>query len=136
MSASKGEKHNIDVFSDPEKIKKQFRSAVTDAGEADPAQMSPGVANLFLILKATGEHTACENLAAAYAAGQLRYVDLKDTVADAVVWMTTPFRERLQEIHADKRAFKDRIRASSEVIRKKAQTTLREVKEMVGLLNP
>jgi tryptophanyl-tRNA synthetase len=134
MSASKGEKHNIDIFSDPEKIKKQFRSAVTDTGEADPENMSPGVANLFLILKATRDMTAYDKLKNAYEARELKYVDLKDAVADAIVWMTNPFREKLSEIHADKRAFKDRIRASSEVIQSKARTTLREVKDLIGLM--
>ena len=33
------------------------------------------------------------------------------------------------------RTYKDRVRASSEVIRKVAQQTLAEVKDLVGLLN-
>lgn len=135
MSASKGEKHNINVFSDPEKIKKQIRSAMTDTGDPDPQKMSPGVENLFSILKACGNTHAHDILQSQYRAGQLRYVELKDAVADAVVSLTTPFRERRQTILADKRAFKERVRASSEVIREKAKHTMREVKEMTGLLN-
>ncbi len=33
MSASLGEKHNIDLFATPERIQKQIRSAVTDTGD-------------------------------------------------------------------------------------------------------
>ncbi|HLF65253.1 MAG TPA: tryptophan--tRNA ligase [Saprospiraceae bacterium] len=134
MSASKGEKHNINVFADPEKIRKQVRSAVTDTGEADWYKMSPGIENLFIILKAGGSMDTYTRLKTTYASGLLKYVELKDAVADAVVEMTNPFREKRQAILADKRAFKDRIRASSEVIREKAQKTLREVKELVGLM--
>ncbi len=134
MSASKGEKHNIDVFSDPDKIQKQIRSAVTDTGEPDPNKMSPGVENLFLILKASGDMENYTRLKATYVSGQMKYVELKDAVAEAVVAMTNPFRAKRLEIIADKRAFKDRIKASSEVIRGKAQITLREVKELVGLM--
>lgn len=134
MSASKGEKHNIDIFSDPDKIRKQIRSAVTDTGEPDTFKMSPGVLNLFTILKATGRIDEHDRLHVLYTSGMLKYSELKDTVADAVVSMTDPFRAKRLEILADKRAFKDRIKASSEVIRKKAQQTMKEVKEMVGLM--
>lgn len=52
MSASLGEKHNIDVFADPERIRKQVRSAVTDTGDTPAGTMSPGVENLFTLLNA------------------------------------------------------------------------------------
>jgi len=135
MSASKGEKHNIDVFADPDKIRKQIRSAVTDTGESDPKQMSAGVQNLFLILKASGAADAHATLTADYASGKLKYVDLKEAVAEAVVALTDPFRAKRAEIQSDKKAFKSRVKASSEVIRKKAQQTIKEVKELMGLLN-
>ena len=97
--------------------------------------MSPGVENLFLILKASGAIDAHTSLRQSYASGQLKYVELKDAVADAVVTMTDPFREKRSQIAADKRAFKDKIKASSAVIREQARQTLKEVKEMVGLMN-
>src|SRR5687767_1601558 len=51
MSASLGPKHHINVFSDPDVIRKQIRSAVTDSGEAPVAgQLSAGVENLFSLL--------------------------------------------------------------------------------------
>jgi len=50
--------------------------------------------------------------------------------------MTTPFRERKAELTADKKAVKAQIKASSAEIRKTAQQTLREVKEITGLLMP
>jgi tryptophanyl-tRNA synthetase len=134
MSASKGEKHNVDVFSDADKIRKQIRSAVTDMGEKDLNTMSPGVENLFRILKACGDSDAHAQLTAAYQSGQLKYVDLKEAVANAVVSLTDPFRAKRAEISADKRAFKDRIKASSEIIQAKARNTIREVKELIGLM--
>jgi tryptophanyl-tRNA synthetase len=38
-------------------------------------------------------------------------------------------------LNANKRALKDQIKQSSSDIRKKAQETLREVKDLVGLVN-
>ncbi|MEL6987557.1 MAG: tryptophan--tRNA ligase, partial [Bacteroidota bacterium] len=67
--------------------------------------------------------------------GRLQYGNLKTVVADALVELTDPFRERKKEILADKRSYKDRVKASSEVIRHSAQQTVREVKDLMGLLN-
>ncbi|MDX1476852.1 MAG: tryptophan--tRNA ligase [Saprospiraceae bacterium] len=134
MSASKGDKHNIDVFADPQRIRKQIRSAVTDTGE-ESGEMSPGVANLFSLLAASGRDDQVTALQAQYEAGTLQYSDLKEAVAEAVVTLTEPFRMRKQEIKANKRAYKDRIKAASEVIRASARQTVQEVKELVGLLN-
>jgi tryptophanyl-tRNA synthetase len=136
MSASLGPKHHIDIFGDPAVIQKQIRSAVTDSGDVDPDQMSPGVENLFSLLKASGKQKeAHSNLLQSYAEGTLRYGDLKQTVGAALVELTDPMREKHAEILAQKKMYKERVRASSEVIRKMAQQTLKEVKDLVGLLN-
>ena len=134
MSKSAGEKHYISVFQDAKRITKQIKSAVTDAGEASDV-MSPGVANLFMLMKAAGDNENHAQLMDAYNDGNLRYGDLKVTVAEAIVNMTDQFKAKREEVVADKRALKDQIKASSVEIRKKAQETLREVKDLVGLLN-
>jgi tryptophanyl-tRNA synthetase len=136
MSASLGPKHHIDVFEDPNVVSKQIRSAVTDSGDVRPGTMSPGVENLFQLLKASGrKQDAYEELLNDYREGGLQYGKLKSVVGEALVEMTEPMREKRREISKDKRTYKDRVRASSEVIRKVAQQTLAEVKDLVGLLN-
>lgn len=135
MSASLGEKHNIDVFSDEKRIRKQVRSAVTDTGDIPEGEMSPGVENLFSLLRASEKMEVHDNLMADYEAGNLSYVDLKDAVADALVEISSVFRERKAELNADKKAVKNLIKASSAEIRKRAQETVKEVKELTGLLN-
>lgn len=135
MSASLGEKHNIDVFADENRIRKQVRSAVTDTGETPEGEMSPGVENLFSLLRAAEQMEAHDSLMADYTAGNLRYVDLKDAVANALVEISSVFRERKAELNADKKAVKNMIKASSAEIRKRAQETVKEVKELAGLLN-
>lgn len=134
MSKSAGEKHYIAVFGDEARIKKQIRSAVTDTGEQSET-MSPGVENLFRLMKGSGDITNHDQMMDAYNDGNLRYGDLKVAVGEAVVAMTNRFAANRAEILQDKRALKDQIKASSAEIRKKAQETLREVKDLVGLLN-
>ncbi|MGH1436196.1 MAG: tryptophan--tRNA ligase [Lewinella sp.] len=135
MSASKGDKHNIDLFADPARIRKQIRSAVTDTGDTPAGTMSPGVENLFSLLKAADNIEAYNSLQTDYAAGALKYVDLKEAVGEALVAISTPIRERKAELQADKKAVKNQIKASSTEIRKRAQQTVKEVKDLVGLAN-
>lgn len=136
MSKSAGAKHFISVFEDEARVRKQIKSAVTDTGEVDPENMSPGVDNLFELLKASGDSVgALDSLMSDYKSGELKYSVLKEAVADSVVAMLTPFREKRGELAADKRALKDQIKASSFEIRKRAQQTVKEVKDLVGLMN-
>lgn len=135
MSKSLGEKHVINVFGDASRIRKQVNSAVTDSGEPDLDQMSPGVANLFQILWESGGHETHRQLTEDYKGGRLLYSDLKAAVSEALLAFLQPIQERYLEITADKRKYRDQIKESSFHIRKKAQQTVREVREITGLQN-
>ena len=138
MSASQGDKHNIDVFADETRIRKQVRSAVTDTGDAGGAagEMSAGVANLFSLLSAAGRVDAYASLMQDYEAGSLRYADLKEAVADGLVEVSTAIKARYQELKRDRKSVKNDLKQSSYEIRKRAQETVREVKEICGLPSP
>ncbi len=135
MSKSLGAKHYINVFDDEARIRKQIRSAVTDTGDTKEGEMSPGVKNLFELLKACQKIDQHANLMGDYESGNLKYVALKDAVADALVEVNQTARERKAELMSNKKEVKNQIKASSFEIRKKAQQTIKEVKELSGLLN-
>ena len=135
MSKSAGDKHYINVFSDDARIRKQIKSAVTDTGDTPEGQMSAGVNNLFEMLRAAGKTEAYATLMGDYEAGTLRYVDLKEQVAGALAALSQGFREKKAELEANKKEVKEMIKASSDNIRKQAQQTVREVKELAGLMN-
>lgn len=135
MSKSAGEKHYIPVFSTPEKIKKQIRSAVTDTGDTPSGEMSQGLINLFELLKAAGKMDYYNDLMTDYQAGTLKYVHLKDTVADALSEISVSMVGRRQQLNENKEEVKEMIRNASAEIRKVAQKTLKEVKELAGLMN-
>jgi tryptophanyl-tRNA synthetase len=134
MSKSLGEKHYINLFGEEDRVRKQIKSAVTDTGDTPEGQMSAGVQNLFELLRACENTAAHDSLMDDYRAGALKYSALKEAVADTLVALINPFRERLAELNADKRAVKNKIQDSSAEIRKRAQQTLREVREITGLL--
>ena len=134
MSKSAGEKHNISIFAEEKRLRKQIGSAVTDSG-APSAEMSPGVSNLFQLLKAADNMTAYEEQMEKYTTGNLKYSEIKSVVADALVGLSQAFSDKKSEITSDKKAIKNQIKASSADIRKRAQETVREVKELCGLSN-
>lgn len=135
MSKSAGEKHFINVFGEEARIRKQIKSAVTDTGEATDGAMSAGVTNLFSLLKASGRIEAHTSLMDDYQAGALKYADLKEAVADGLVAISQEFRARKAEIVANRKEMKNKIKQSSFEIRKTAQETIKEVKELAGLSN-
>jgi len=135
MSKSLGEKHYINLFGDPGRIEKQVRSAVTDTGEPSK-QMSPGVRNLFGLLKACKQNDLALSLEQEFHSGQLKYSHLKEAVSNALIELTTPIKDRYNEILANKKQTKSLIRASSADIRNVARQTLKEVKEITGIMNP
>jgi tryptophanyl-tRNA synthetase len=132
MSASLGDKHNM--FADEKRIRKQVGSAVTDSG-ADAGAMSAGVTNLFSLLDASGMHEAHASLMQDYEQGTLKYADLKHEVANGLVAISGDIRERLTELKSDRKAVKNQVKQSSYEIRKRAQETIKEVKDVTGLMN-
>jgi tryptophanyl-tRNA synthetase len=135
MSKSAGEKHSISVFADEDVVRRKIKSAVTDTGDTEAGKMSEGVENLFLLLRMSGGLDAHNSLMDDFEAGALKYVDLKQATADSLVKMTSEFKDRKNEINKDKRLIKDQIKHSASEIRKVAQQTLAEVKDLTGLLN-
>lgn len=135
MSKSAGEKHFISLFAEEAKVRKQIKSAVTDTGDTPEGEMSPGVENLFSLLKATGKIAAHDGLMDDYNNNALQYSALKAEVAEALVELTSNFRERRAELNSQKKEIKQQIKASSEAIRQRAQQTIKEVKELAGLAN-
>jgi tryptophanyl-tRNA synthetase len=136
MSKSLGEKHYINLFGEDDAIRKQIKKAVTDLGEnTEGGKMSAGVENLFNLLKACNKVDVYNAQMETFKSGNIRYGDLKTEVGEALVELIAPFRERLADLKSRENEVKEQIRASSAEIRKIAQKTIREVKELTGIMN-
>lgn len=133
MSASAGDKHFIDLFAEPAVIQKQIRSAVTDAGDPTVSgAMSPGVENLFQLLKAS-DKLQYESSLKLYQSGQLPYSQLKEVVSEALISLAIPIQNEKKQLLQNKKEIKDMIKKSSAVIRQRAAQTVAEVKALTGL---
>ena len=131
MSKSLGDKHWIGVFEDEASARKKIKSAVTDTGGPKTEAMSPGVANLFLLLEQTAPASAIEPLLAAHKAGALKYSELKDAVANHLMDALRPLREKRATI-TEKYA-REVLAAVAERARKIARATIAEARDKIGL---
>jgi tryptophanyl-tRNA synthetase len=134
MSKSLGDKHFISLFESEDSIRKKVKSAVTDVG-AQPGKMSPGVANLFTIIKACGNSADWDLLKEHYEAGTLKYSDLKGITAETLVNTLRPFREKRSELNSDRTKIKAMMNDLSAVARAYASKVLADVKELTGLIS-
>lgn len=133
MSKSSGERHYIGLFEVEQSIRAKVKTAVTDTGGNPSAEMSPGVANLFEILKACGKTEEAAALLKNYHEGKLQYRELKEVTADALVELTSGLRKRREEISRDPDAVKAKVIEMSLKARSIAVDTLKEVRSATGL---
>ena len=112
-------------------IRKQIKKAVTDVGGSGES-MSPGVANLFNLLKIFSAPETVAFFEEQHKNGTLRYGDLKKTLGDDIVAKLSVFRERRQALDADPNKVYDLLAESSRAVRKLARQTLDEVRDKVG----
>ena len=98
MSKSLGPKHFIALFEDEASVRKKIRTAVTDSGGTPDGQVSPGVDNLLTMLAACGHEDTADAMRADYLASTLRYSDLKNQTAAALVELTSEMRDRKADV--------------------------------------
>jgi len=136
MSTTGGtEEGTVLVLDEPKTIEKKIKRAVTDSGtEIRRASDKPGVTNLIDVLAvARGVTPAAVEDDMRGARG---YGDLKVAVAEAVVDMLAPVRERYAEIRPDEDRLEEILAAGAEKARAIATGTLADVREAMGVGAP
>jgi tryptophanyl-tRNA synthetase len=119
-----------------EQIRKKVKAAVTDPGpptrgsKLDDA--TGGVANLFTLLDVLAPSRYPE-FVDAYQSGTIRYSDMKQVLADAMVARFAPIRDRYQELIARPEELRATLAAGAARARPIAQETLAEVQGKMGL---
>ncbi|MFF8844704.1 tryptophan--tRNA ligase [Streptomyces sp. NPDC015127] len=119
------------LLDDADVVRKKVMRAVTDSGHevAYDREERPGVTNLLEILAAcTGRDP--KELAGAYAS----YGTLKKDVADAVVEVLRPVRERHAELAADPAYLDEVLRKGADRARGMARPTVDAAYRAIGLL--
>jgi tryptophanyl-tRNA synthetase len=123
------------LMDDPAVITKKIKSAVTDTEtdiRFDPAT-KPGVSNLLTLLAMATNKSVSHWEAELSGQG---YGGLKQTVADAVVELLTPMKQRTEELLADPSELDRLVAKGAEKATAVSQQTLKRVHEALGFLPP
>jgi tryptophanyl-tRNA synthetase len=139
MSKSLADKrgHAVRMLDDPKEIMRSFKRAVTDSGNEiifSDAPEKAGVNNLLGIYKATTGKSEAEVLADfADARG---YGDLKKGVAEVVIDMLTPVRERYEYLMQDPAELDRLLAVGAEQATAVSTPKVNQMKEIMGLVLP
>jgi tryptophanyl-tRNA synthetase len=118
----------------PEKIKEQMMRAVTDSGPQPGAPMSPGTANLFMLMREFSSPETYQRFHQEYEEGTIKYSEMKKRLAEDLVNALAPIRETAAELSAKPDYVRDVLREGAQKARTIAQRTMVEVKLKMGLL--
>ena len=130
----KSEGNCIYLVDDPKTLRKKVMRAVTDEGPQGPnSPMSEPVANLFTLLELTSAPEVVTQFRQAYADCSIRYVDLKKQLAEDILNITTPIRERVADMLADEAYISRVVRDGAEKARARAAETLAEMRSIMGI---
>ena len=130
MGKSEG---NCIYLVDEEKVlRKKVMRAVTDEGPKEPNQpISQPVENLLTLMELTSAPEIVQQYRDAYADCSIRYGDLKKQLAEDILKVTTPIRERYLDIRNDDAFIGRVVRQGAERARERAVKTLAEVREVM-----
>jgi tryptophanyl-tRNA synthetase len=107
--------------------------AVTDTGPQTPGEKpSEPVKNLFTIMKVVSDPSTVKYFTEKHASCEIRYGDMKKQLAEDIIKVTDPIRERIREILADNRYLSGVVSSGAEKARASASKTVREVREIIG----
>ena len=130
----KSEGNCIYLIDEEKVLRKKVMRAVTDEGPKTPNQpISEPVQNLLTLMELTSAPEIVQSYRDAYADCSIRYGDMKKQLAEDILKVTTPIRERYHDIRNDDAYISRVVRQGAERARERAAKTLAEVREVMGI---
>lgn len=130
----KSEGNCIYLIDDEKTLRKKVMRAVTDEGPKVPdSPVSEPVKNLFTLMDLVSTPDTAEHFRKAYADCSIRYGDLKKQLAEDILKVTLPIRERILDIRNDDEFISRVVRQGAEKARETASKTLADVREIMGI---
>lgn len=123
----------IYLHDDDKTIRKKVMKAVTDSGPTEPNSEKPEVIqNLFTFLEIASTKDTYDYFNEKWNDCSIRYGDLKKQIAEDLIKIVSPIRERILEISGDQDKLDKIAKAGAEKARESAGKTLREVRKIIG----
>jgi len=130
----KSEGNCIYLIDEPKVIEKKVKGALTDNGpEGENTPKPDYIENLFTILNVVSTPEVVAHYDNLWNTGEQRwYGNLKKQLAEDIINVTTPIRERINDIKNDDAYLNKVTKMGAEKARESASKTLREVREIMG----
>ncbi len=130
----KSEGNCIYLLDEEKVLRKKVMRAVTDEGPQGPnSPMSEPIKNLFTLLELVSTPDKVKFFTDAYNDCSIRYGDLKKELAQDILNITTPIRERIIDIRNNDEYLAKVVKMGAEKARERASKTLAEVREIMGI---
>lgn len=130
----KSEGNCIYLIDEEKVLRKKVMRAMTDEGPKEPnSPVSEPIANLFTLMELVSTPDILQHFKDAYADCSIRYGDLKKQLAEDILKVTLPIRERILDIQGNDEYLSKVVRQGAERARETAAKTLREVREIMGI---
>ncbi|MFI3239175.1 MAG: tryptophan--tRNA ligase [Bacteroidales bacterium] len=130
----KSEGNCIYLFDDEKVLRKKVMRAVTDQGPTEPnTPVSEPVNNLFTLMELVSTPDTLQHFKDAYADCSIRYGDLKKQLAEDILKVTLPIRERILDYQNNDEYMARVLKMGAERARESASATLSEVKHIMGI---
>ena len=130
----KSEGNGIYLSDTDEAIRKKVMKAVTDSGPTAPDSPMPEViANLFTLLKVVSSPDTVQFFTDKWNRCEIRYGDLKKQLAEDIIRVVAPIRERIRDIAADEAYLARVVKQGAEKARASASVTVTDVRRIMGI---
>ena len=130
----KSEGNCIYLIDDEKTLRKKVMRAVTDEGPKEPnSPVSQPVENLFMLLDLVSGKEVADHYRQAYADCSIRYGDMKKQLAEDMLKVTLPIRERILDIRSNDEYLSKVVKNGAERARAYAADTLKDVREIMGI---
>lgn len=130
----KSEGNCIYLTDDEKTLRKKVMRAVTDAGPTEPnSKPTQPVENLFTLLDLVSAPETAKHFRDAYADCSIRYGDLKKQLAEDILKITLPIRQRVLDIRDNDEYLSRVAREGAERAREYAARTLEDVRRIMGI---
>lgn len=132
MSKSAGPKHYLAINDSPKTIAEKLAKAVTGTGTEKTLPL--GGENLLLLLEHFGSKNDLSYFNQQAKEKNIKYGELKQTLAKSIAEYFAPYREKRLELEAKPDYIAKVLKQGAEKARPVAQKTIKEVKELIGVL--
>jgi len=129
----KSEGNAIYLADSPKEIEKKVKKALTDSGPTEFNSPKPEyIENLFTILRVVSAPEVVQHFEDLWNRCEIKYGDLKKQLAEDIIKVTAPIRERIIEIENDESYLRKVTTEGAEKARESASKTIRQVREIMG----